>query len=202
MPEIDSKDNGLITKLAQLSAIYVVYVFLSGWTFFDYYFREFGLDPRWLDLPIQEILVKGFTILFTGGTWLWLIYPILLVGPAVVDETPSLRRQVWIRAALPLLLLAVLVGVYFASRRAGIEEAGIDKGPRTRLTLIMFSKRGQGPPEANAVHSERFAANVLAFRDGVYYLHSESLVDSQPLNTIALSVYRMEDLRDIQVVEH
>jgi len=36
MPDQDSKTNGLVTTLTQLFALYVVYVFLSGWTFFDY----------------------------------------------------------------------------------------------------------------------------------------------------------------------
>ena len=38
--------DGLIAKLAQLIALYVVYVFLSGWAFFDPVSYT-HLDPAW-----------------------------------------------------------------------------------------------------------------------------------------------------------
>jgi hypothetical protein len=166
MPDQDSKTNGLVTTLTQLFALYVVYVFLSGWTFFDYYYREFGLDPRWLDLPAQEILVKGFTILLTGGTALWLIYTVMLVGPVLVEESPALRSKTWVRAALPLFLLGILAAVYWASARAGKDEAKIDKGPHTRLVLITFSQRTPGG--STGAQMVGFTGQVLAFRNGVY----------------------------------
>ena len=202
MSEGESSSRGVIGKLTQLFALYLIYVFLSGWTFFDYYFREFGVDPRWLDLPSQEVLVKGFTILFTGGYWLWAIYIVMIIGPIAVDELPTLHRHVPVRITVASILFSVLVCLYFASRSAGIAAATIDKGPSTRLPLIIFTRKSISSASPADSSTRDFTGHVLAFRNGIYYLHKVSTVGSQSHETIALSVFRIEDLTDVQIVEH
>lgn len=212
MSETKTGTEGLMAKLTQLSALYVVYLFISGWTFFDYYYREFGIDPRWLDLPLQEILMKGFTILFTGGWWLWPIYLAMIVGTITVDEIPAIHKRVPTRPAVAAILFVALIGVYFVSRSAGSAEAKIDEGSGSRLPLITFSQKadtGSAKAEAQAGTTAKTAAQntaytggVLAFRNGVYYLHNVSVLGDQSGHSIALSVFRIEDLADIKVAEH
>jgi hypothetical protein len=198
--------EGLMAKLSTLSALYVVYLFISGWTFFDYYYREFGIDPRWLDLPLTEVLMKGFTILFTGGWWLWPIYLVMIAGTLVVDEIAMIHKRVLGRFAVAAILFAALIGVYFASRSAGSAQAKIDEGPRSRLSLITLSRKPETKADGGAVKVEApkvdYTGKVLAFRAGVYYLHNVSTLVDQSSQSIALCVFRIEDLTDIKVVEH
>jgi hypothetical protein len=226
MSESKAGTEGLMAKLTQLSALYVVYLFISGWTFFDYYYREFGIDPRWLDLPLQEILMKGFTILFTGGGWLWPIYLFMIVGTLIVDEIPAIHRRVPARPLVAAILFAAVIGVYFASRAAGSGEAMVDKGGASRLPLITFSRKAEAKADPAAAKTDAqaspagktdappamtpkatasktaYTGGVLAFRNGVYYLHNVSPLEKQNAHSIALSVFRIEDLSDIKVAEH
>lgn len=48
----DKKPNTVIGSIAGLLSLYTVFVFMSGWTFLDFYYRRFGIYIRWLDLPI------------------------------------------------------------------------------------------------------------------------------------------------------
>ena len=215
MSEVKAGNEGLMAKLAQLSALYAVYLFISGWTFFDYYYREFAIDPRWLDLPLQEILMKGFTILFTGGWWLWPIYLFMIVGTLIVDEIPAIRRRARARPLVAAILFVALIGVYFASRAAGSGQAQVDKGDSSRLPLMTFSRKVEAKADeaaktdaqpgtaSNAAEPKTaFTGRVLAFRNGVYYLHHVSPLGKQDSPSIALSVFRIEDLSDIKVAEH
>lgn len=226
MSEGKAGTEGLMAKLAQLSALYAVYLFISGWTFFDYYYREFAIDPRWLDLPLQEILMKGFTILFTGGWWLWPIYLFMIVGTLIVDEIPAIRRRSPARPLVAAILFVALIGVYFASRAAGSGQAQVDKGDSSRLPLMTFSRKAEAKAEPAAAKTDAkaspagkadaqpgtasnaaapktaFTGRVLAFRNGVYYLHHVSPLGKQDAPSIALSVFRIEDLSDIKVAEH
>ena len=49
-----ASDSGVISSVIRLLPIYVVYVFLAGWTFYDYYFRHFGVNPRSLDIAFHD----------------------------------------------------------------------------------------------------------------------------------------------------
>jgi hypothetical protein len=196
-------DRGFIAKLTQLFAVYVIYVFVSGWTFLDYYFREFGVDPRWLDFPVQETLVKGFTVLFTNGLWLWPIYATMLIVPLLVDGIPQLRRRVSARIIASCFLFVTLVGVYFASRSAATAEARIDKSPQTRLPVIIFARKPPCPsPSAGTQPTCEYIGTTLAVRNGLLYLHHVTTRDKQDGPSLAVSVFRVEDLADIQMIEH
>jgi hypothetical protein len=56
-------------RVSQYLGLYAIYVFISGWSFGDFYWREMGLSPRWIDLSFADVLVTGFLILLTGGKW-------------------------------------------------------------------------------------------------------------------------------------
>src|SRR5258708_36159885 len=82
----EAASGGLIWAVSQVLVLYAIYVSISGWAFLDYYFRYFGLDTRWLDLSIYDILIKGFTVLFTGGALLWPLYIALILLPLVAER--------------------------------------------------------------------------------------------------------------------
>jgi hypothetical protein len=210
--------EGFIAKLTQLLALYVVYVFLSGWTFFDFYYHQFGVDPRSFDLPVQETLVKGFTILFTSGTWLWPLYAAMLMVPLLVDGSAALRDRLWVRPVLGLFMLGVLLGVYFISRNAGVSEAMKDQGSSGRLTPVTFSLKAcverrekkteltQGTAlktkKETAAKPENcdYNGEILIFRNGTYYMYKVvPLRQPLPQKGLAVLVYRAEDLINVNL---
>jgi len=200
----DRKANsGIVTQVTQLFALYVVYVFLSGWTFLDYYFREFSVDPRWLDLPPQELLVKGFTVLLTHGWWLWPIYAAMLIVPLIVDARPGLQKRVSARVITSMILFVALFGVYFASRSAAVAEAENDKSVHTHLPVILFSRKPPCPaPRSDAQPTCDYTGNVLAIRNGVFYVHHSTPANGQRQPSLTLSIFRAEDLDNVRLIEH
>ena len=100
----ESKPDNSLAEIAAVLPFYVVYIFLSGWAFDDYYFRSFGLDPKFLDRNFHDTLVKGFTVIFVGS-WVWIPYGLLLL-PLFFRY---LLRRPWLKllgtAALALILL-------------------------------------------------------------------------------------------------
>jgi hypothetical protein len=219
--------DGLIAKLAQLIALYVVYVFLSGWAFFDHYYREFGADPRWFDLPLQETLVKGFTILFSNAfsllsIALWAIY-LLMIGVPLWGDGTKHRDHLWVRFSVGGFMVAALISVYFLSAHAGLSAARSDQGAPTRLALATFSLkscverreakekgsqeqigRHNTPKSATAPKAAEqencdYSGQILIFRNSTYYMYKVAALRQQPEKTLELRVFRAEDLADLHI---
>jgi len=209
--------ESFIAKLTQLTALYVVYVFLSGWTFFDFYYRQFGVDPRWFDLPIQETLVKGFTILFTSGTLLWGCYGVMLLVPLWVDGSAKFRDRFLVRLLVSAVLIGVLLCVFFISRHAGIAEAKNDQaGTPTRLAPATFTLKsclernesktkevsrtiqGKGDPGKRLEKCD-YSGQILIFRNGIYYMYKVASLGETPPQNLALQLYRAEELVNLTI---
>jgi len=110
--------------------------FSRGWTFDDYYFRSFGLDPKFLDVSFHDTLVKGFTIIFTGVLRLRVCYLALLLIPPLLNVS---RTRPWAKVlCMAALFLALLPLIYLISRSAGERKAAVDKGPMSTLSRSDF----------------------------------------------------------------
>jgi len=191
--------GGLVSAVSKLLLLYAIYVFISGWAFLDYYFRYFGVDTRWLDFSIYDVLIKGFTVLFTGGWLLWPVY-LLLITVLLIAER-KLKVQIWSVLTVIILLLGVLWLVYTISRGAGEERARLDKGNNSTLPAITFTQK---------TSRLQYHGKLLAFRAETYFIHGVELIPGQnrtALNpsdgsTLELSLLRAEDITDVTIVEH
>src|SRR5262249_44010485 len=132
-------DNSIFSKLSQLMALCVVYLFLSGWAFLDAYYRFFGLNPRWLDMSLYDVLTKGFTILFRGGGSLWPGYVVVVLVPIGFESITALREKLLGRLLRAAFLLAMFVPVFVLAERAGQAEGRTDKSDNTKLPAITFT---------------------------------------------------------------
>jgi hypothetical protein len=185
----ENSEAGFVSVVVKLLPLYLVYVFLSGWTFFDYYFRFFGVNPRWLDLSFYDTVVKGFTILYSGGEWLWLVYAAALVLPFAFDG--CLKDRHWaISKLLPAAILFVLTfAVYSISQKAGISQARVDKSDRSRLPSIIFT-----------VHGQDYHGKLLMLKGGTYFIHKAAkLKEDATGGNLQVSIYRTEDLSNVTV---
>lgn len=195
-----SEKGGLVSAVSQLLVLYAIYVFLSGWAFLDYYFRYFGLDTRWLDLSTPEILIKGFTILFSERWWvLWPIYVLLFSVPLIVER--KLQKRFDIALAVVVFLLCMLFPIYLVSRSVGEKVAVVDKGVNSTLPAITFTAK---------LSRTQYHGKLLWFRSGTYFVHDVELIPGQngktadisPGSALELSIIRAEDVVDVAVIEH
>jgi hypothetical protein len=191
-----------LTTASQLLTLYVAYVFLSGWSFQDYYFRSFGLDPRVLEFNFQTTLVKGFTVLFTHGVGLWWAYGPLLALPLGLEafQPASRRARLLSQTLLLAALVALLFLVYAISAKAGSSFATLNKGCRSRLPLVTFTY------DLHPHHGK-----LLLLQNGTYYVHADSrtpeATDKPQTPTPCavglgvLTIFRADQLTDVQIIE-
>lgn len=200
VPSDESEKAGLISTVSKLLALYAVYVFISGWAFLDYYYRYYGVDTRWLDLTTYDILIKGFTVLFTGGWGLWPLYILLIALPLIAER--KVKNRIWSVLAITVVLLLILLGVYWVSRTAGQRMAQVDKSDSTTLPPIVFRLKST---------KLQYHGKLLGFRSGTYFIHGLALVPGQPPSSgdisetpspLELSMIRAEDVTDVTVGEH
>ena len=182
------------SKVTQLLGLYVIYVFVSGWAFDGFYFRALGLNTRWLDLSLSDTLVSGFMVLFASGKWVAPFYLSALGIPLFV-EISSWGKRTWVRVLSMIVLVALLFPVYAISRSAGLAQAQIDKGAKSRLPVITFSSK----------EGKKYVGKLLYLRNDTYFIREMQSVDSVTIDSssgIALSIYRGEDVRDVQIVTY
>jgi hypothetical protein len=182
------------STVSQYLGFYVVYIFISGWAFGDFYLRDMGLSPRWLDLSLYDILVSGFTILFTGGKWLWPFYLLVLLIPILVEGS-SWRKRASVKIISTIVLVALLFPIYLVSRAAGVQQAQIDKGAKSsRLPVITFSSK----------EGKKYVGKLLYLKNGTYFVREVRAIDSpdadDAASTLALSIYRAEEVQNVKVV--
>lgn len=191
------ESRSLISTVSQLLILYAVYVFISGWAFLDYYFRYYGIDPRWLDIGSYDIFIKGFTALFTGGGWLWPLYVLLILIPVIAEY--KVRNT--LRSALSVsgALIVILLGVYSVSRSAGEAMAKRDKGDQSTLSSITFRDKAE---------NVQYHGKLVLFRSGTYFVHDAEPIPNQKTrassygSNIEISVFRAEDITNIRIAEH
>jgi hypothetical protein len=207
----------VVSKLSGLIGLYAVFVYLSGWTFLDYYYRSFGLNTTWLDISITETLMKGFIILFEGGQRLWFIYVFVVVVPVLFEVFPRLRVHILAQIGVACLMLSCLPIAYYISKSAGEEAAAISQGTQTALPDVSFEMQcGRA--------FKKYVGKLLYVKNGFYYLHrvqplegetGEQKKSLRPESALAqdacpipksaeigvLTVLRSEVVRELQIVE-
>jgi|SRR5713226_4147582 len=193
MPE-DKNGSGVLSNIVKLLPVYAVYIFIAGWTYSDFYFRSFGVNPRWLDIDFHDSLTKGFTILFGGGgaKRLGLVYLLMLIVPLVVEILHEVKNHPIVRRVLELVLVAALAGLlpltYCISRKAGISQAKLDKSDQSMLPTINFS-----------VNKHPYIGQLLFMKNGMYYIHN--VQDKGKSVVMEVSIFRAEDVSDVTLVE-
>lgn len=190
----DDRDSGAaLSTVVKLLPVYAVYVFIAGWTFSDYYFRFFGVNPRWLDIAFHDTLTKGFTILFSGkGTALWSVYLLMATAPVLSEGLHSLKSHPKVRVVLELILILGLIGIlpliYWVARDVGISQARMDKGIQSTLPTISFR-----------ANKNSYTGHLLFLKNNIYYIHDVN--NGDPSKVQELSIFRAEEVSDIRIIE-
>jgi hypothetical protein len=163
--EKENESTTIIGKISSLIGLYAIFIFLSGWTYLDYYYRAFGIYSRWLDISVAETFTKGFEILFQGGSLLWIIYVFVLVVPILFEVFPRFRKHIIVQILLACLLLSCVPLTYLIASRVG-QQAGLDnQGDHTYLNSIRFS-----------TECGTYIGNLLYIKDDTYYVHDLKLL--------------------------
>jgi hypothetical protein len=193
MPE-DNDDSGVLSNIVKLLPVYAVYVFIAGWTYSDFYFRSFGVNPRWLDIDFHDVLTRGFTILFGGGGTerLWFVYLLMATVPIIVEALREVKGHPTVRRVLEFVVVAVLGGLlpltYCISRRAGINQANLDKSDHSMLPTINFT-----------VNKHPSIGQLLFMKNGTYYIHDVQAEGKSEVKQV--SIFRAEEVSQVTLVE-
>ena len=189
-------ENGAwFSKFSDYLAVYIVYVFISGWAFGASYLQELGINQRWVDVSLSDVLVRGFTVLLAGGKWLLPLYLLVLLIP-ILAEIPSWKNRASIRIFSAVILVGLLWPIFLVSRSVGLKQAKTDRNPQSsRLQTITFSSKD----------GKKYAGKLVYLREGVYFIREARDINSpdepDPSADLELSIYRAEDLQEVKVVD-
>jgi len=179
--------------MVRLLPLYAVYVYIPGWTFYDYYFRYFGVNPKWLDIELHDTLTRGFAILFAGGKELWWVYLPMVAAPIVAESLRGLQNHPILKRTLEYVLVVLLVSIPFAtyciSRDVGIRQAKLDKSDHSTLPTVSFT-----------ANKHFYRGNLLFFRNGTYFIHNLN-EKGEPRRVQEVSIFRTEEVSDMKIVE-
>jgi hypothetical protein len=193
----------IVGKISGLVGLYAVFVFISGWTFLDFYYRQFGVYTRWIDISIQETLMKGFIILFEGGHWLWAIYLFIIVVPILFEVFPRFQRHIVVQLLVACLMFSCLPLTYYISRNVAEVTAARNQSTASVLPDVRFSTK-----------CGIYVGKLLYQRDSSYYLHDvrflkkanplpdECLVPSDPHMAHELTILKSEVVHDLKIAEY
>ena len=185
----ETKSYNFLSDVSMLLPLCVVYIFLSGWAFDDYYFRFFGLDPKFLDLGFHDTLVRGFTVIFIGARLLGVLYVALLLVP------PFLNISRW-RPLIKILLMAALFiallpAVYLISRSAGEQKARVDAGSMSTLPAVTFT-----------FQKRSLIGKLLYMKGDIYFIHRVRSLGGEDGGNIELSAYKASEIEEVKIVSH
>src|ERR1035437_148181 len=187
--EPKSREYNFLSDVSMLLPIYVVYLFLSGWAFNDYYFRFFSLDPRFLDVSFHDTLLRAFTLMFTTADWtLWFIYGSLFLVPPLVNRTAL--HFAWKIVSLSMFFVALLLWIYFVSRSAGEQKARTDKGDMSTLPAITFNLQKQS-----------LVGKLLYMKRELYFVDRVRSQGDEKPGQLQLSVYKASEIENVKIVE-
>lgn len=185
----ETRSYNFLSDVSMLLPLCVVYIFLSGWAFDDYYFRFFGLDPKFLDLGFHDTLVRGFTIIFAGARLLGVLYVALLMIPPLLNIS---NVQAWKKICLmALLFVGLLPIVYLISRSAGEQRARVDAGPTSTLPAITFT-----------FQKRSWVGKLLYMKGDLYFVHHVRPLGGEDTGNIELSTYKTSEIDDVKIVGH
>jgi hypothetical protein len=186
-----TSEKNLLAKATGFFALYGLYIFVAGHTFFDYYYGSYGIDSRWLDLGFAEVTVKGFSLLFLqGGFLLWPIYIFIIIMPIIFEVSSRFNKPMLQATIMGVLLLLVPI-TYRVAADAGRRIALQNKGDHSALHYVTFSTK-----------VGRVGGRLLLYRTGLLFVDDLGLTASpEPPDTINLHVYRMEEITDLEVTE-
>lgn len=198
----DQQTSTVISKISALVGLYAIFVYLSGWTFLDYYYRTFGIYTRWFEISIPETLLKGFVILFEGGQWLWVVYAFILLAPTL-EAVPYLRAKTWAQLIVAAVMLVCLPITYKISKSVGITTARQNQSLKSALPDIRL-----------VTPCGTYIGRLLLIKNESYYVHdlqvlSKNVTEKVCLepteiktNIHTLTVLRAEHVRALEIDEY
>jgi hypothetical protein len=134
-----SKTDSLVGKFGAWLGVYGIYLFLAGWTYLDYYFAVFGINAKWLEFGLNDVIARGFTVLFDAGAWLSIVY-LVVFGLSLIVE--AFKKDSGVSYVVATILLAAgLIPTYSIAKSAGISRATTDRGDKTTLATVIFTEK-------------------------------------------------------------
>ena len=196
MPETTATGEdslAFLKRLAEVSAVFLGFTYIGGWSYLAAYYRTFGLNALELDLPLPVVCSTAVYMLF-NSRWPLVAIAVLLIASAVLVRRGILSRPIVTIAALILLLLTVSAAGAFHGRRQANNDMLADS---RELPDVAFSTRLDKTDQPPCVDYQTYGSSdckLLLHSKGTYYFFTPIMNSDQSLeNGGNLNVYTLAD---------
>ena len=101
----------LLKALVEVSAVFVAFTFIDGWSYLASFYSAFGLNPLELDVPIPVVCTTAIYVLF-NAKWPPIVMVALLVAWGIL--APRIRR---LSRSVGMAIFGTLASHRFHGRR-------------------------------------------------------------------------------------
>jgi hypothetical protein len=181
-----------LKSLADVSAVFVGFTYVGGWSYAASYYRTFGLNALELDLPLPVVCTTAVYMLFSAH-WPILVIAALLSAWGLIVRRRKLNKRIVTVVALALLLATVsTAGAFHGRRQANDDMLSDSRG----LPNVAFSTRLAKTDQPPCVDYQTYGSSdckLLLHSKGTYYFFTpiqnpeESLTKGGNLNVYTLA---------------
>jgi hypothetical protein len=193
LPAAAEDSLAFFKRLAELSAIFVGFTFIGGWSYLTSYYSTFGLNALELDVPLPVVCTTAVYVLF--GAW-WPVVVVAGFGLGWIFFGRRLRRfqRSAMAIALVLLFLAVSIAGFFRGKRRATDDMLMDS---SELPYVAFSSRLAKTDQPPCVDYQTYGSldcKLLLHSKGTYYFFTPVPTPRDALTSGGnLDVYTLAD---------
>jgi hypothetical protein len=192
-PNTGEDSLAVLKGLAEVSAIFVGFTYVGGWSYVATYYSTFGLNPLELDLSVPIVSTNFVHVLFSA----W--WPLSALGVVVIAWALlsfCLKRFVRILTVPILAILLIIASTAGAScgRQRAMNDMLIDSSD---LPYVSFSSRLASSDQPPCVDHQTFGSSdckLLLHSKGTYYFFTPVPRAKDALIGVgSLNVYTLQD---------
>jgi hypothetical protein len=182
----------LLKSLAEVSAVFVAFTYIGGWSYVASYYRTFGLNALELDLPLPVVCTTAVYMLFSAHWPLPAIAVLSFAWVLFVRRTKLNPHIVTVAVLVLLLIIVSAAGASHGRRRANEDMLADSSG----LPDVAFSTRLTTTDQPPCVEYQTYGSTdckLLLHSKGTYYFFTpiqdpgESLSKGGNLNVYTLA---------------
>ncbi len=182
-----------LKSLAEVSAVFVGFTYIGGWSYVASYYRTFGLNALELDLPLPVVCTTAVYMLFSAR-WPLLVIAALSLAWMLFVRRRKLNQRIVTVVVLVLLLLTVsAAGASYGRRQANDDMLADSSG----LPNVAFSTRLAENDQPHCVEYQTYGSSdckLLLHTKGTYYFFTPIQNPDEPFTKGGnLNVYTLAD---------
>jgi hypothetical protein len=166
-PATKEDSLAVLKAVAEVSAVFVALMFVTGWSYLASYYQTFGANPLELTIPVPVVATVGFNVL-TTAKWPLIIAGLLILIVAIFGHWVRKMRGIILVAMAFLLVASATVGIN-RGRLVANQDTRVDS---SSLPNVAFSSNLQDPSQPSCVDFKTFGSfdcKLLMHFNNTYY---------------------------------